>query len=207
MTEITHEYGPFHTQWHGIQHVSVVEGPEARETSLSFWRVNSRVWHLFQPRRLAAVCLSVYPKGLIYLGCRACFFITASIHPLNPRLEEWSQIHPMRFAALSLKAADTERVHISITAELLKMMLIKPVSASEKEPHSTQLSKHKCLQKINSIKIESWCEMESFPKAMEHLGNQTKPMNTHQRFTFSFTDTSPPSQKNISRAQNRFVMV
>lgn len=177
------------------QHVSVAEGPEVRETSLSFWRANSRVWwHLFQPRRLAAVCLSVYPKGLIYLGCRACFFITASIHPLNPRLEEWSQIHPMRFAALSLKGADTGRVHISITAELPKM-LIKSVSASEKEPHSTQLSKYKCLQKINPIKIESWCEMESFPKAMEHLGNQTKPMNTHQRFTFSSTDTFPPLPK------------
>lgn len=147
------------------------------------------------PAEASGSCLSVYPKGLIYLGCQACFFITASIHPLNPRLEEWSQIHPMQFAVLSLKAADTERVHISITVELPKMMLIKPVSASEKKPHSTQLSKHKCLQKINSIKIESWCEMESFPKAMEHLGNQTKPMNAHQRFTFSSTDTSPPPKR------------
>lgn len=48
--------------------------------------------------------------------------------------------------------------------------------------------------------------MEAFPKAMEHLGNQTKPMNTRQRFTFSSTDTFPP-EKNISRAQNRFAMV
>lgn len=127
MTEITHTYGPLHTPRHGAQHVSVVEGPEARETSLSLWKPTqeydtSSSWGVWQ----LSVCLSVYPKGLIYLECRACCFITASIHPLNPRLEEWSQIHPMGFAALSLKAADTERVHVSITgrgAEDLKMML------------------------------------------------------------------------------------
>lgn len=37
--------------------------------------------------------------------------------------------------------------------------------------------------------MESWCDMESFPKAIEHLGNKTKPMKTHQHFTFSSTDT------------------
>ena len=51
------------------------------------------------------------------------------------------------------------------------------------------------VYKPNSIRIDSWGDMESFPKATEHLGDETKPMRTHQHFTFSSIDTPPNPKK------------